>query len=66
MGKLNFRWDDFIKDGMYINLLVVNLANNLYFDPGVLGGTGSLGGAPTMHPLEKEIFGFQSGIIFKL
>ena len=54
MGKLNFRWDDFIKDGMYINLLVVNLANNLYFDPGVLGGSGSLGGPPTMHPLEKR------------
>lgn len=54
MGKLNFRWEDFIKDGMYINILVVNLANDLYFDPGVLGGTGGLGAAPTMHPIEKR------------
>lgn len=54
MGKLNFRWEDFIKEGMYMNVLIVNLANNLYFDPGVLGGTGSLASAPTMHPLEKR------------
>lgn len=54
MGKLNFRWDDFLKEGVYFNILAVNLSNDLFFDPGVIGGTGGLGSAPTLHPLEKR------------
>ncbi|MCB1180157.1 MAG: TonB-dependent receptor [Leptospiraceae bacterium] len=50
--KLNIHWENIITQGVYINLLVNNATNQLFFDPGIRSASGSY--YPTAHPLEKR------------
>ncbi|WCL48938.1 TonB-dependent receptor plug domain-containing protein [Leptospira sp. GIMC2001] len=52
MMKANFRWENFIFEGLYFNVLVNNATNDLFFDPGIRNAAG--GYYPTQHPLERR------------
>ncbi|MCP5494223.1 MAG: TonB-dependent receptor [Leptospiraceae bacterium] len=60
--KLNIRWEDFLKEGVYIQFEVLNLGNQQFFDPGIRTATGTF--QPTMHPLETRNVWFTLGYKF--
>jgi len=62
MVKINIRWEDFYKPGMYMQLTINNLTNEQFFDPGIRSATG--GYYPTQHPLETRNIWFTLGYKF--
>lgn len=62
MGKLNIRWEDFLYEGLFVQMQVYNLANEQYFDPGFRNGNGQA--VPTLLPLERRNIWFTVGYIF--
>lgn len=50
--KINIRYEDFWKEGMYIQIQANNVLNQQFFDPGIRTATGEY--FPTRHPLEKR------------
>jgi outer membrane receptor for ferrienterochelin and colicins len=62
MVKLNIRWEDFIKQGMFLQFHVNNLTNEQFFDPGIRSATG--GYYPTEHPIETRNFWLTLGYKF--
>ena len=62
MFKLNFRWNNFLKKGVYVQLQINNAGNSQYFDPGIRSASGSY--YPTMHPLERRNFWLTLGYNF--
>jgi outer membrane receptor for ferrienterochelin and colicins len=62
MLKANFRWENFIYKGLYLNVLVNNASNDLFFDPGIRNATGDY--YPTQHPLERRNIWITLGMNF--
>ncbi len=62
MVKLNIRWDDAFKPGVFIQLHINNVTNEQFFDPGIRVATGAY--YPTMHPLERRNIWFTVGYKF--
>ena len=62
MLKLNIRYENFIYEGLYLQLHVNNLFNEQFYDPGIRSATGTY--YPTMHPLEKRNIWFTVGYTF--
>lgn len=58
----NIRWDNAFTQGLFFQLMVRNLANELLFDPGIRTATG--GYYPTAHPLEGRNLWFTAGYKF--
>ena len=52
MFRINFRWEDFIKEGMFLQIQANNILNQQFFDPGIRAATGEY--YPTQHPLERR------------
>lgn len=46
----NFRWDNAFTEGLYLQLLIRNITDERFYDPGIRTATGSF--YPTRHPLE--------------
>lgn len=62
MVKLNIRHENFIYEGLYLQLHINNLFNQQFYDPGIRSATGTY--YPTMHPLEKRNIWFTVGYTF--
>lgn len=62
MFKMNFRWEDFFIKDMFLQVLVNNISNERFFDPGIRSATGEIN--PTMHPLERRNIWFTVGYKF--
>ncbi|MCC6274659.1 MAG: TonB-dependent receptor, partial [Leptospiraceae bacterium] len=56
--RLNFNWDDFIVQGLFLNIHVNNATNQMFFDPGVRTASSP---HPSMHPLESRNLWFTLG-----
>lgn len=52
MVKVNIRKNNFFLGGMYLNILINNATNQLFFDPGIRVADGNF--YPTMMPIEKR------------
>lgn len=50
--RLNIHKENFLYQGLYVQLHVNNLLNEQYFDPGIRASSGTY--YPTMHPLERR------------
>ncbi|MCB1159400.1 MAG: TonB-dependent receptor, partial [Leptospiraceae bacterium] len=50
--KFNFRWEDFLYEGMYVQVHINNLWNEQFFDPGIRVADGNF--YPSLHPLERR------------
>ncbi len=60
--RLNVRWEDVWKKGMFLQVHINNLTNEQFFDPGIRTANG--GYYPTMHPLERRNVWFTFGYHF--
>lgn len=60
--KMNIHWNHFIVSGMYFNLLVNNLSNEQFFDPGIRVADGTF--YRTMLALERRNIWFKIGYKF--
>ncbi|MCK6380076.1 MAG: TonB-dependent receptor [Leptospiraceae bacterium] len=60
--RLNIRWEDVWKKGMFLQFHVNNLTNEQFFDPGIRAADG--GYYPTMHPMERRNIWFSAGYHF--
>jgi outer membrane receptor protein involved in Fe transport len=59
---LNFRIDNLISKGFYIQLLIQNILNSKVFDPGIRTASGTY--YPTQHPIAGRTIWLSGGVIF--
>lgn len=62
MLKFNIRKENFIYEGLYVQMHINNLFNEQFYDPGIRAANGAY--YPTMHPLEKRNIWFTVGYQF--
>lgn len=62
MVKVNLRKENFIYQGLYLQLHINNLFNQQFYDPGIRSASGTY--YPTLHPLETRNIWFTLGYQF--